>query len=123
MMWRRSPPIWMSCWLRPVSIALPVIGYWHGGGAVAQTLAYTRPAIVSRLIFDVRLRLQCVDVQRATSTPRVFRAPASLQPRYARKGHREAIGTEASGAIGLTRERAEWLRSTHGTLSISLMLA
>jgi 3-oxoadipate enol-lactonase len=87
-----------------------VMGYSHGG-AIAQQLAHTRPAVVSKLMLactyacnvsTLRERLECG----VFSTLLRLLGPGKLA-----KLIMQPSRTKATGAIGLTREQAEWLQS------------
>jgi pimeloyl-ACP methyl ester carboxylesterase len=91
-----------------------VLGYSHGG-AVAQQLAHTRPAMVSKLILactyacnasTVKERLEC---EVFAALLRIF-SPATL----AKLIFHPSI-PKPTGAIGLTRPQAEWLRAIMST--------
>jgi 3-oxoadipate enol-lactonase len=87
-----------------------VMGYSHGG-AVAQQLAYTRPAAVSKLILactyacnvsKLRERLECV----------AFIALLRLcSPGMLAKVIFQPSDSKQTGAKGLTREQAAWMQS------------
>jgi 3-oxoadipate enol-lactonase len=87
-----------------------VMGYSHGG-AVAQQLAHTRPAAVSKLMLECTYACN-------VSTPRE-RIEASvflmllrfLSPATFAKLLVHASKPKPTGAIGLTKEQAEWMRS------------
>ena len=87
-----------------------VMGYSHGG-AVAQQLAHTRPALVSRLI------LACTYAHNvATSRERLeaavllallrFISPGTIARLFARPSR-----SKPTGAIGRTKQQAQWLQS------------
>ena len=87
-----------------------VMGYSHGG-AVAQQFARSRPAVVSKLILGctyacntstLRERLEC-EVFAALLR---ISSPATLAKLFVR-----ASKSKPTGAIGLTRQQAEWLRT------------
>ena len=87
-----------------------VLGYSHGG-AVAQHLAWTRPAVVSRLILactyacnvaTMRERLEC----------EIFAALLRLfEPGQIAKLIFRPSRPTPTGTIGLTTEQVDWLRS------------
>lgn len=87
-----------------------VMGYSHGG-AVGQQLAHTRPAVVSRLILACTYACNAVTLKERiegeafAALLRVF-SPGTLAKLILR-----AWKPKATGAIGLTRAQAEWLRS------------
>ena len=87
-----------------------VLGYSHGG-AVAQQLAHTRPAVVAKVILactyacnasTVKERLEC---EVFAGLLRIF-SPRTLARLVLRPSK-----PKPTGAIGLTRQQAEWLRS------------
>jgi 3-oxoadipate enol-lactonase len=87
-----------------------VMGYSHGG-AVAQQLAHTRPAAVGKLMLactyacnvsTLRERLECG----AFLTLLRFFSPGTLA-----KLILQPSKPKPNGAIGLTREQAEWMQS------------
>jgi 3-oxoadipate enol-lactonase len=87
-----------------------VLGYSHGG-AVAQQLAHTRPAMVAKLILactyacnasTVKERLEC---EVFATLLRIF-SPAALAKLILRPSK-----PKPTGAIGLARPQAEWLRA------------
>ena len=87
-----------------------VMGYSHGG-TVAQQLARTRPAVVSKLVLGCtyacnastfRERLEC---EVFAALLRIF-SPGALSKLILRPSN-----PKPTGAIGLTGEQAEWMRS------------
>jgi 3-oxoadipate enol-lactonase len=87
-----------------------VMGYSHGG-AVAQQFARSRPAVVSKLILGctyacnistLRERLECevfaalLRISNPATLAKIIVRPSKSKP---------------TGAIGLTRQQAEWLRT------------
>jgi 3-oxoadipate enol-lactonase len=87
-----------------------VMGYSHGG-TVAQQLAHTRPAQVSKLILactyacnvsTLRERLEC----NVFSMLLRFLSPGTIAKVFVQPSK-----TKPTGAIGLTREQAQWLQS------------
>ena len=89
---------------------LTVMGYSHGG-TVAQQLARTRPAMVSKLVLGCtyacnastfRGRLEC---EVSAALLRIF------NPRALSKLILRPSNPKPTGAIGLTGEQAEWMRS------------
>lgn len=91
-----------------------VLGYSHGG-AVAQQLAHTRPAGVSRLLLactyacNVATRRERLEATILETLLR-FLSPGALANLVVRPSR-----PKSSGAIGLTREQAVWLRSLMAT--------
>ncbi len=87
-----------------------VVGYSHGG-AVAQQLAHTRPTMVSNLI------LTCTYARNASTLREWLEAHVLttllrfLSPGTIGKLVLRPWKPKSTGAIGLTQEQAEWLRS------------
>ena len=87
-----------------------VMGYSHGG-AVAQQLAHTRPAAVSKLILgctyacNVATRRERIEGVVFSTLLRVF-SPGTLAKLIIQPSK-----PKPTGEIGLTREQAVWMRS------------
>ena len=87
-----------------------VMGYSHGG-AVAQQLAHTRPAVVGKLILACTYACNAATLRERlegevfAALLRVF-SPATLAKVILRPSK-----PKPTGAIGLTRAQADWLRS------------
>jgi pimeloyl-ACP methyl ester carboxylesterase len=87
-----------------------VMGYSHGG-AVAQQLAHTRPAVVSKLILgctyarNVSTLKERLEGELFAALLHIF-SPGALAKLIVRPSK-----PKPTGAIGLTMEQAEWLRS------------
>lgn len=87
-----------------------VMGYSHGG-AVAQQLAHTRPAAVSKLILactyacNVATRRERIEAA-VFSALLLFFSPATFAKVFVQPSK-----SKPSGPIGLTKEQAKWLRA------------
>ena len=87
-----------------------VMGYSHGG-AVAQQLAHTRPALVSKLVLGCTYAYN-VSTLRERLEASVFLALLRfVSPGTVGKLLLRASKLKPTGAIGLTREQAEWMQS------------
>jgi 3-oxoadipate enol-lactonase len=87
-----------------------VLGYSHGG-AVAQQLARTTPARVSRLILGCTYACNVSTLRERVET-RIFMALLSLlSPKTLGKLIMRPSEPKPTGAIGLTPEQAVWLRA------------
>jgi 3-oxoadipate enol-lactonase len=90
-----------------------VLGYSHGG-AVAQQLAHTRPAKVSRMMLTCTYACN-VATLREYIEAQVFQALlAVLSPRMLANLAVKPSRPKPTGAIGLTSEQAAWLRAILG---------
>jgi len=90
-----------------------VLGYSHGG-AVAQQLAHTRPARVSRMMLTCTYACN-VATFREYMEAQIFRALLTiLSPQTLANLAVKPAKPKPTGAIGLTREQAEWLRTILG---------
>jgi pimeloyl-ACP methyl ester carboxylesterase len=91
-----------------------VMGYSHGG-AVAQQLAHTRPAAVSRLILACTYACNVSTLQERLEAHVFVALLRILSPGSLAKLILRASKPKPGGAIGLTREQAEWLQSILAT--------
>jgi pimeloyl-ACP methyl ester carboxylesterase len=90
-----------------------VLGYSHGG-AVAQQLAHTRPARVSRIILGCTYACN-VATFREYMEARIFLALLTVvSPRTLANLTIKPSRPKPTGAIGLTSEQAHWLRAILG---------
>jgi 3-oxoadipate enol-lactonase len=93
--------------------ACAVMGYSHGG-AVAQQLAHVRPSRMSRMILACTYACNVVTL-RERMEARVFLALLSIfTPRMLANLIVQPSQPKATGAIGLTKEQAVWLRAVLG---------
>jgi pimeloyl-ACP methyl ester carboxylesterase len=89
---------------------LAVVGYSHGG-AVAQQLAHTRPAAVGKLTLactyacNVATLKERLEVMLLVTLLRLF-SPATLGKLIVRPSQ-----PKSTGAMGLSRQQAQWLQS------------
>jgi 3-oxoadipate enol-lactonase len=91
-----------------------VMGYSHGG-AVAQQLAHTRPAAVSKLLLGCTYACNV-----STPKERIEAGIFATLLRFVSPGRLAKLILHASkpkpdGAIGLTQEQAKWLQSLFAT--------
>jgi 3-oxoadipate enol-lactonase len=90
-----------------------VLGYSHGG-AIAQQLAYTRPARVSRMMLACTYACN-VATAREYMEAKIFLALLTvLSPRTLANLVIKPSSPKPTGAIGLTSEQASWLREILG---------
>ncbi|MGD0189785.1 MAG: alpha/beta fold hydrolase [Rhizomicrobium sp.] len=90
-----------------------VMGYSHGG-AVAQQLAHTHPARVSRMVLACTYACNVATIRERLEA-RIFLALLSVfSPLTLAKLIVQASKPKATGAIGLTKEQAIWLRTIMG---------
>jgi len=87
-----------------------VMGYSHGG-AVAQQLAHTRPAVVSNLILTCTYACNASTLREWLEAQVLFTLLRFLSPGTIGKLALRPWKPKPAGAIGLTREQAEWVRS------------
>jgi pimeloyl-ACP methyl ester carboxylesterase len=87
-----------------------VMGYSHGG-AVAQQLAYTRPAVVSKLILACTYACNVSTLRERLEASVVLTLLRFFSPGTIGKLILQASKPKPTGAIGLTREQAEWVQS------------
>jgi 3-oxoadipate enol-lactonase len=87
-----------------------VLGYSHGG-AVAQQLAHTRPALVSRLILACTYACNVATLRERLEAGVLLTLLGFLSPGTIGKLIVRPSKQRATGAIGLTMEQAEWLQS------------
>jgi pimeloyl-ACP methyl ester carboxylesterase len=99
---------------RSGSARCAVLGYSHGG-AVAQQLAYTQPASVSRMMLTCSYACN-VATLREQLEARAFSALLGLfNPRTLANLVVRASKPKPTGAISLTKAQADWLRALMGT--------
>lgn len=87
-----------------------VMGYSHGG-AVAQQLAYTRPAAVSKLMLGCTYACNASTPRERIETGVFLGLLRVLSPATVAKLLLWASKPKPGGAIGLTTEQAAWLQS------------
>ena len=87
-----------------------VMGYSHGG-AVAQQLARTRPAVVSKLILTCTYACNASTLSERLEDGVLLTLLRFLSPGMIAKLVVRPSKPKPTGAIGLTREQAEWAQS------------
>jgi len=87
-----------------------VMGYSHGG-AVAQQLAHTRPAVISKLILACTYACNVATLRERIEAGVLSTLLRLVSPGTIGKLMIFASKPKATGAIALTREQAEWLQS------------
>lgn len=91
-----------------------VLGYSHGG-TVAQQLAHTRPARVSKMMLACTYACNVITLKERMEA-RVFLALLHLfSPRTLANLAVHPSKPKPTGAIGLSKEQADWLRALMGT--------
>jgi pimeloyl-ACP methyl ester carboxylesterase len=87
-----------------------VMGYSHGG-AVAQQLAHTRPAVVSKLILACTYACNVATLRERIEAGVLLTLLHLVSPGTIGRLIVYASRPKATGAIALTREQTEWLQS------------
>ena len=87
-----------------------VMGYSHGG-AVAQQLAHTRPAVVSKLILACTYACNASTLKERLEASVLLTLLRFLSPGTIAKLILRPSKPKPTGAISLTREQAEWVQS------------
>jgi 3-oxoadipate enol-lactonase len=87
-----------------------VMGYSHGG-AVAQQLAHTRPTMVSKLMLTCTYACNVSTLKERLEASVFFTLLRFFSPGTLAKLIFQPSRPKPTGAIGLTREQAEWLQS------------
>jgi pimeloyl-ACP methyl ester carboxylesterase len=87
-----------------------VLGYSHGG-AVAQQLAHTRPAVVSKLMLGCTYACNVSTLRERLEAGTFLALLQFVSPGTLAKLFIRPSKPKPTGAIGLTREQAEWVRS------------
>jgi 3-oxoadipate enol-lactonase len=87
-----------------------VLGYSHGG-AVAQQLAHTRPDVVSRLILGCTYACNAATPRERIEGHVLSTLLLLVSPGTIGKLMLWASKPKPDGAIGLTREQAQWMQS------------
>jgi 3-oxoadipate enol-lactonase len=87
-----------------------VLGYSHGG-AVAQQLAHTNPAVVRRLILGCTYAYNVATLRERIEAEMFFALLYLFEPGTLAKLVVRAAKPKPSGEIGLTEDQAIWLRS------------
>ena len=90
-----------------------VMGHSHGG-AVAQQLAHTRPAVVSKLILACTYACNASTLKERIEADVLWALLLFLSPGTIAKLILRPSKPKPTGAIGLTSEQAQWLRSILG---------
>jgi 3-oxoadipate enol-lactonase len=87
-----------------------VMGYSHGG-AVAQQLAHTRPAVLSKLILACTYACNVATWRERVEAGVLLTLLRFLSPGSIGKLMLRLSKPKPTGAIGLTSEQAEWMQS------------
>ncbi len=86
-----------------------VMGYSHGG-AVAQQLAHTRPAVVSKLILTCTYACNASTLSEWLQAHVLLTLLRFLSPGTIAKLFVRPLRPKPTGMVGLTREQADWLQ-------------
>jgi 3-oxoadipate enol-lactonase len=87
-----------------------VMGYSHGG-AVAQQLVHTRPAVVSKLILACTFACNVATLRERVEGGVLLTLLRFLSPGTVGKIILQLSNLKSTGAMGLTRAQAEWMQS------------